>query len=78
MSRAQRGDIWLVDLGMVAKTRPVLILSVAPLDQERSLVTFVPRTTQGEVPASKSRTPRAGLMLAPLTRRASRPCPRCS
>ena len=46
MSRAQRGDIWLVDLGMVAKTRPVLILSVAPLDQERSLVTFVPRTTQ--------------------------------
>ncbi|MBI3886710.1 MAG: type II toxin-antitoxin system PemK/MazF family toxin [Opitutae bacterium] len=30
---------------MVAKTRPVLILSVAYIDQERSLVTFVPRTT---------------------------------
>lgn len=45
MNRAQRGEIWLVDLGMVAKTRPVLILSVAYIDQERSLVTFVPRTT---------------------------------
>ncbi len=30
---------------MVAKTRPVLILSVAHVDQERSLVTFIPRTT---------------------------------
>jgi mRNA interferase MazF len=45
VSRAQRGEIWLVDLGMVAKTRPVLILSVAYSGQERSLVTFVPRTT---------------------------------
>lgn len=45
MSRAQRGEIWLVDLRMVAKTRPVLILSVAYNDQERALVTFVPRTT---------------------------------
>ena len=26
--RARRGDIWLVDLGLVQKTRPVLILSV--------------------------------------------------
>lgn len=45
MSRALRGEIWLADLGMVAKTRPVLILSVAYADQERSLVTFIPRTT---------------------------------
>ena len=43
--QAQRGEIWLVDLGMVAKVRPVLILSVAYIGQERSLVTFVPRTT---------------------------------
>jgi mRNA interferase MazF len=42
---AQRGEIWLVDLGMVAKVRPVLILSIAFVGQERSLVTFVPRTT---------------------------------
>jgi mRNA interferase MazF len=45
VSRAQRGEIWLVDLGMVAKTRPVVVLSVAYDDQERSLVTFIPRTT---------------------------------
>jgi mRNA interferase MazF len=30
---------------MVAKTRPVLVLSVAYNDQERALVTYVPRTT---------------------------------
>ncbi len=45
MSQAQRGEIWLVDLGMVAKTRPVLVLSVAYDDRERAIVTFVPRTT---------------------------------
>jgi mRNA-degrading endonuclease toxin of MazEF toxin-antitoxin module len=78
VSRAQRGDIWLVDLGMVAKTRPVLILSVAPIEQDRSLVTFIPRTTQVRGTASKSRTPRAGSMPAPLTRRASPRCPPCS
>lgn len=42
---AQRGEIWLVDLGMAAKERPVLVLSVAFLDEERALVTYVPRTT---------------------------------
>src|SRR5580658_511228 len=41
----QRGEIWLVDLGMVQKTRPVVILSVAFLDHERAMVTYVPRTT---------------------------------
>ncbi len=44
MSRAQRGEIWVVDLGMVAKMRPALILSVAFDERERALVTFVPRT----------------------------------
>ncbi len=42
---AQRGEIWLVDLGMMAKERPCLILSVAFHDDERALVTYVPRTT---------------------------------
>lgn len=45
MIRYQRGEIWLVDLGMVAKTRPALLLSVPPDDRERAVVTFVPRTT---------------------------------
>jgi len=44
-ARARRGDLWLVDLGMAQKTRPVLILSVEFLDHERAVVTYVPRTT---------------------------------
>ena len=47
MARAEvkRGDIWLVDLGLAQKVRPAVILSVAYLDHERALVTYVPRTT---------------------------------
>lgn len=45
MPKARRGEIWLLDLGMVQKTRPALILSVAYLDHERAVVTYVPRTT---------------------------------
>jgi mRNA interferase MazF len=43
--RPRRGDIWLVDLGLAQKTRPVLALSVNFLDNERAVVTYVPRTT---------------------------------
>jgi len=46
MAEAQRGEIWLVDLGVVGKMRPAVILSVPVLDNERALVAFVPRTTQ--------------------------------
>ena len=45
MASARRGEIWLVDLGMVQKTRLAVILSVAFLDHERAVVTYVPRTT---------------------------------
>jgi mRNA interferase MazF len=45
MARAQRGEIWQIDLGLTQKTRPCLILSVAFLDHERAVVTYVPRTT---------------------------------
>lgn len=40
-----RGQVWLVDLGYAAKTRPALVMSVSPLDDERALVTLVPHTT---------------------------------
>jgi len=40
-----RGEIWLADLGYLGKVRPVLILSVAPGDEDRALVTYVIRTT---------------------------------
>ena len=45
MSRINRGEIWLVDLGMVAKIRPALVLSVPPSDVDRALVTVIPHTT---------------------------------
>jgi mRNA interferase MazF len=43
--KPRRGEIWLTDLGMIAKTRPVLVLSVSPLDIDRDLVSYVMRTT---------------------------------
>jgi len=45
MPRADRGSVWIVDLGMAAKVRPCLILSVPTEPQDRVLVTIVPHTT---------------------------------
>ena len=44
--RPTRGEVWLFDLGMAAKTRPILVVSVAYGDADRALVTVVPHTTQ--------------------------------
>jgi mRNA interferase MazF len=41
----RRGEVWLVDLGMAAKVRPALVVSVPALDTDRALVTLVPHTT---------------------------------
>ena len=40
------GEIWLADLGLAAKTRPVLIVSRHDPDAPRALVLYVPITTQ--------------------------------
>lgn len=40
-----RGDIWMADLGYTGKLRPVLILSIDYNNEERAIVTYVPRTT---------------------------------
>lgn len=45
MPAANRGEVWQVDLGLAAKVRPALILSVPYLDNERALYTIVPHTT---------------------------------
>ncbi len=42
----QPGEIWLADLGLAAKTRPVVIVSRREPDPPRSLVLYVPLTTQ--------------------------------
>lgn len=45
MSKANRGEIWQADLGLAAKVRPVLIVSVPYGDADYALVSVVPHTT---------------------------------
>jgi mRNA interferase MazF len=40
-----RGEVWLVDLGLAAKVRPCVVLSVPASDSDRALVTLIPHTT---------------------------------
>ncbi len=42
----QPGEIWLADLGLAAKTRPIVIVSRQDPDPPRFLVLYVPLTTQ--------------------------------
>ena len=41
-----QGEIWIVDFGMVAKQRPVLILAYPQPDDARALVVVAPLTSQ--------------------------------
>jgi mRNA interferase MazF len=43
--RAKRGEIWMADLGLAAKVRPVLVLSADYREEERAVVSYVIRTT---------------------------------
>ena len=45
MPEPQRGEVWLVDLGLAAKVRPCLVLSVPVAEHDRVLVTAVAHTT---------------------------------
>ncbi len=45
MPKQNRGEVWLVDLGMVAKVRPCLVISISARVQDRALVTVVTHTT---------------------------------
>ncbi len=45
MPTADRSEVWLVDLGYAAKTRPCVVLSIPPMDTDRALVTVIPHTT---------------------------------
>ena len=40
------GEIWLADLGLTAKTRPVLVVSRHDPDPPRDLIIYIPLTTQ--------------------------------
>jgi mRNA interferase MazF len=45
MGKASRGELWMADLGLAAKVRPVLIMSVDYQENERAVVTYMLRTT---------------------------------
>lgn len=45
MAAPQRGEVWLVDLGLAAKVRPCLVISNRHEGDERALVTLIPHTT---------------------------------
>lgn len=45
MRSPPRGEVWLVDLGLAAKVRPCLVISVPIQEPDRSLVSLVPHTT---------------------------------
>ena len=54
------GDVWFADLGMTAKSRPVLVLAYPEHDDARALVIVAPLTSQirgmrGEVEIGKPR-----------------------
>src|SRR5271165_2475312 len=45
----QPGEVWLADLGLAAKTRPVVIVSRRDPNAPRALVLYVPLTTQNRL-----------------------------
>jgi len=56
---AKAGEVWMIDLGMVAKVRPCLLLTDYPADDELALITVLPHTTalrgnRWELPVPKS------------------------
>jgi len=42
----QPGEVWLADLGLAAKPRPVVVVSRSDPDPPRALIIYVPLTTQ--------------------------------
>ena len=45
MPDIKRGEVWLVDLGMAAETRPAVVFNIPFLDNERAVYAIVPHTT---------------------------------
>jgi mRNA interferase MazF len=40
-----RAEVWLIDLGLTAKVRPCVVVSIDVRDTDRALITLVPHTT---------------------------------
>ena len=61
MPAPTRGEVWLADLGIAAKVRPVLVLSVEYADADYALITVVPHTTSPRGAAFEVSVPVRGL-----------------
>ncbi len=46
MTSFSRGDVVLVDLGMMAKVRPCVVISISKPDSQRNMSVVVPMTTE--------------------------------
>jgi mRNA interferase MazF len=57
-------EIWLADLGLAAKTRPVVIVSRQDPDAPRALAIYVPLTTQNRNSPYGVRIPKLGFLNA--------------
>ena len=57
------GEVWLADLGLAAKTRPVVIVSRWTRTPPRALVLLVPLTTQNRHSSYQVTVPRLSFLL---------------
>ena len=58
------GEVWLADLGLAAKTRPVVIVSRFDPDAPRALIIYVPLTTQNRQSRYEVPVPKPGFLSA--------------
>jgi len=58
----QPGEVWLADLGLAAKTRPVIIVSRRDPNAPGALVLYVPLTTQDRQSRYEVSLPRLGFL----------------
>ena len=61
----RHGDIWLADLGLATKIPPVVIISRFDPDAARTLIIFVPLTTQNRESRYEVAIPKLGFLNAP-------------
>lgn len=56
------GEVWLVDLGLAAKARPVVIVSRRDPNSPRALISYVPLTTQSRPSSYEVPIPRLSFL----------------
>ncbi len=60
--RPRSGGVWLADLGLAAKTLPVVIVSRLDPDPPQAVVVYVPLTTQNRNSLYEVEMPRLGFL----------------